>query len=176
MLLIWLQDLKSPFFVQERVGRFGARFNVYKLRTMVPDAENVLQRKLAEVPALKEEWEKNYKLKKDPRITFVGKFLRRTSLDELPQLWCVLAGKMALVGPRPLPDYHHNELRPRVRRLREKVRPGLTGLWQVSGRSDSGIDGLERWDTYYVTNWSGWLDIVILARTALTVLKGTGAY
>jgi Undecaprenyl-phosphate galactose phosphotransferase WbaP len=176
MLLVWLQDFGAPIYSQERIGRNGIRFRAYKLRTMVPDAEKVLQKKLAENPALKAEWEAHYKLKKDPRITSVGWFLRKTSLDELPQLWCVLMGTMALVGPRPLPQYHHDELKPRTQRLRIKVRPGITGLWQVSGRSDSGTAGMDRWDTYYVTNWSIWLDIVIVARTARVVLFGSGAY
>jgi Undecaprenyl-phosphate galactose phosphotransferase WbaP len=176
MLLIWLQDFNSPIYAQERVGKNNNRFDAYKLRTMVPEAEKVLQRKLAENPALKAEWEANYKLKKDPRITPVGWFLRKTSLDELPQFWCVLIGTMALVGPRPLPVYHHDELQLRTQRLRAKVNPGITGLWQVSGRSDSGTAGMDKWDTYYVTNWSVWLDLVIIARTARVVLFGSGAY
>lgn len=176
MLLVWLQDFHPAIYAQERVGCNNVPFNAYKLRTMVPDAEKVLQQKLAEDPALKQEWEAHYKLKKDPRITPVGWFLRKTSLDELPQLWCVLTGKMALVGPRPLPKYHHSELKSRTQRLRVKVRPGITGLWQVSGRSDSGTAGMNRWDTYYVTNWSVWLDLVIIARTFRVVLFGSGAY
>lgn len=176
MLLVWLQDVHSPLYAQERIGFRGGLFKAYKLRTMVPDAERVLQRKLAADPALKAEWEAHYKLKNDPRITPVGWFLRKTSLDELPQLWCVLTGTMALVGPRPLPGYHHSELKPRTQRLRVRVRPGITGLWQVSGRSDSGTAGMDKWDTYYVTNWSIWLDLVILARTVRAVLFGSGAY
>jgi len=176
MLLVWLQDFSPAIYAQERIGSSNVPFKAYKLRTMVPDAEAVLQHKLAEDPALKAEWEAHYKLKKDPRITPVGRFLRRTSLDEIPQLWCVLAGTMALVGPRPLPKYHHDELMPRTQRLRVKVLPGITGLWQVSGRSDSGTAGMDRWDTYYVTNWSIWLDLVIVARTARVVLFGSGAY
>jgi Undecaprenyl-phosphate galactose phosphotransferase WbaP len=176
MLLVWLQDYSAPVYSQERVGKNDIPFNVYKLRTMVPDAEGVLRRTLAQDPALKAEWEQHYKLKKDPRITPVGRFLRKTSLDEIPQLWCVLIGTMALVGPRPLPKYHHDELQTRTQRLRVKVRPGITGLWQVSGRSESGTAGMDQWDTYYVTNWSIWLDIVIVARTARVVLFGSGAY
>ncbi|QHI70199.1 exopolysaccharide biosynthesis polyprenyl glycosylphosphotransferase [Tichowtungia aerotolerans] len=176
MLLVWLHDLSAPVYAQTRLGKNGRLFKAYKLRTMVPDAESVLLEKLSTDPVLKKEWEKHYKLKQDPRITLVGKFLRKTSLDEIPQLWCVLIGKMALVGPRPLPDYHHNELELRTQRLRMRVRPGITGLWQVSGRSDSGTTGMDRWDTYYVTNWSVWLDIVILARTLRVVLFGSGAY
>jgi Undecaprenyl-phosphate galactose phosphotransferase WbaP len=176
MLLVWLQDFESPVYAQERIGRNNIPFKAYKLRTMVPDAETVLLRKLAQNPELKAEWEQHYKLKKDPRITLAGRLLRKLSLDELPQLWCVLIGTMALVGPRPLPKYHHDKLKPRTQRLRIKVRPGITGLWQVSGRSDSGTAGMDKWDTYYVTNWSIWLDIVIIARTARVVLFGSGAY
>ena len=176
MLLVWLQDFNSSVYSQERIGLNNSTFKTYKLRTMVPDAEKILRRKLAEDPALKAEWEKHFKLKKDSRITSVGWFLRRTSLDELPQLWCVLTGVMALVGPRPLPKYHHDELQPRTQRLRIRVRPGITGLWQVSGRSDTGTAGMDKWDTYYVTNWSVWLDIVILIRTVRVVLFGSGAY
>jgi lipopolysaccharide/colanic/teichoic acid biosynthesis glycosyltransferase len=176
MLLVWLQDFQTPVYAQERIGKNNKRFKAYKLRTMVPDAEDVLLKKLATDPELKAEWQQHYKLKKDPRITLVGKLLRKTSLDEIPQLWCVLVGTMALVGPRPLPAYHHEELKPRTKRLRVRVRPGITGLWQVSGRSDSGTAGMNRWDTYYVTNWSGWLDLVILARTVRVVLFGSGAY
>ena len=176
MLLVWLQDFCAPVYAQERVGLNNSTFKTYKLRTMVPDAEKVLRRKLAEDPALKAEWEKHFKLKKDPRITPVGWFLRRTSLDELPQFWCVLTGTMALVGPRPLPKYHYDELQLRTQRLRIRVRPGITGLWQVSGRSDAGTSGMDKWDTYYVTNWSVWLDIVIVVRTIRVVLFGSGAY
>jgi lipopolysaccharide/colanic/teichoic acid biosynthesis glycosyltransferase len=106
----------------------------------------------------------------------LGKFLRRTSLDELPQLFNVLAGQMALVGPRPLPDYHHEQLAESARAPRTRVRPGMTGLWQISGRSESGTAGMEKWDTYYVRNWSIWLDITILARTVASVISSKGAY
>jgi Undecaprenyl-phosphate galactose phosphotransferase WbaP len=175
-LAIWLSDRGSPFYAQERVGENGRLFAAHKLRTMVPDAEGVLARALEADPALREEWDTYFKLEKDPRITRVGAFLRRTSLDELPQLFNVLTGEMSLVGPRPLPRYHHDELPERVRTLRDRVRPGITGLWQVSGRSDAGNIGMERWDPYYVRNWSPWLDIVILVRTFRVVLKGSGAY
>ena len=127
-------------------------------------------------PELAEEWNRNFKLKKDPRVTRMGGFLRKTSLDELPQLFNVLKGEMSLVGPRPLPRYHQDKMPENIRALRERVRPGITGLWQVSGRSDAGPAGMERWDTYYVRNWSLWLDIVILVRTVRVVIGGHGAY
>ncbi len=175
-LLIWLESRVFPFFLQERIGENGCQFKTWKFRTMIPNAEEVLREKLAEDEDLRREWEANYKLKNDPRITKVGAILRKTSLDELPQLINVLRGEMSLVGPRPLPEYHHQELNQQTKSLRERVRPGLTGLWQVSGRSDAGTLGMQRWDTYYVRNWSVWLDIVILVRTIQTVIKGGGAY
>jgi lipopolysaccharide/colanic/teichoic acid biosynthesis glycosyltransferase len=143
---------------------------------MVPDADAALARALASDPVLRAEWNAHFKLERDPRITRVGAFLRKTSLDELPQLLNVLRGEMSLVGPRPLPRYHHDELEGRVAALRESVRPGITGLWQVSGRSDTGTLGMERWDPYYVRNWSLWLDLVILVRTVRVVLQRSGAY
>jgi Undecaprenyl-phosphate galactose phosphotransferase WbaP len=175
-LLIWLEDRKNPFFFQPRVGRGGGIFRTAKFRTMVPDAENVLQQALEKDPVLRDEWETNFKLKSDPRITRVGHFLRKTSLDEIPQLLNVLRGTMSLVGPRPLPSYHFDDLPEPVRFLRHKVRPGITGLWQVSGRSEAGTEGMERWDPYYVRNWSIWLDIVILFRTFKAVCNARGAY
>ena len=175
-LLVWLEDRHSPLFRQERVGRFGQPFVALKFRTMHTEAESLLRRKLDEDPGLRAEWESNFKLRKDPRITLIGRFLRRTSLDEFPQLINVLKGEMSLVGPRPLPKYHFDELPERVKKLRHRVRPGLTGLWQVSGRSEAGHAGMTKWDTYYVRNWSIWLDIVILVRTFRAVASGRGAF
>lgn len=175
-LAIWLEDRASPFYTQERVGQSGRLFQAIKLRTMVPNADSVLEAALKDNPDLRAEWEADFKLAHDPRITRIGHLLRRTSLDELPQLFNVLRGEMSLVGPRPLPQYHHEELPERVRTLRERVRPGITGLWQISGRSDTGTAGMERWDPYYVRNWSLWLDAVILVRTLRVVARGSGAY
>lgn len=174
--LVWAEDRGSPFYVQERIGYQGRRIRAFKLRSMVRNAEAVLRQRIAEDAALRAEWETHCKLKDDPRITWIGRLLRRTSLDELPQLFNVLAGSMALVGPRPLPPYHEEKLPPRIREIRQRVRPGITGLWQVSGRSDAGNAGLERWDLYYVRNWSIWLDIIIMVRTFRVVLKAEGAY
>ncbi len=174
--IIWLGDRQNPFYGQTRVGKGGREFRAWKLRTMVVDAEAVLEDNLRKDEALRVEWELYHKLRYDPRITPFGRILRRLSLDELPQLLNVLAGEMSLVGPRPLPAYHSEELSERIAEIRQRVRPGLTGMWQVSGRSELGNDGLERFDAYYVRNWSLWLDLVILVRTIRTVLKGTGAY
>lgn len=175
-LLIWLEDREKPLFFQPRLGLGGTTFQTWKFRTMVPNAEAVLQRRLAEDPALNAEWQANFKLRHDPRITRIGHLLRKTSLDELPQLVNVLKGEMSLVGPRPLPRYHLEELPPHVQHLRNEVRPGMTGLWQVSGRSDAGNEGMVRLDPYYVRNWSVWLDAVILLRTFRAVLRSAGAY
>ncbi len=175
-LLIWLEDRKNPIFLQPRVGRGGGTFRTVKFRTMVPNAEEVLKKALQKNPVLRKEWEANFKLRKDPRITRVGRLLRKTSLDEIPQLFNVLRGTMSLVGPRPLPAYHFEELPEQVRFLRDMVQPGITGLWQVSGRSESGNEGMEKWDPYYVRNWSIWLDLVIVARTFKAVCCAQGAY
>ncbi|MCF7848797.1 MAG: exopolysaccharide biosynthesis polyprenyl glycosylphosphotransferase [Kiritimatiellales bacterium] len=175
-ILIWLEDFKNPIFLQPRLGKNRKVFRTLKFRTMVPDAEKVLERALERDPALRVEWERHYKLKKDPRTTRIGNFLRKTSLDEIPQLLNVLWGSMSLVGPRPLPDYHYRDLPEQVRFLRDRVYPGVTGLWQVSGRSEAGTAGMEKWDPYYVRNWSVWLDIVIIVRTFKVVFGGKGAY
>lgn len=173
--LIWLEDRADPIFKQRRIGQDGRIFDTWKFRTMVPDAEAVLEKKLQEDSVLRAEWERDCKLTKDPRVTKLGRLLRRSSLDEIPQLVNVLRGDMSLIGPRPLPNYHHEQLPPSVRKLRERVKPGMTGLWQVSGRSEVGSDGMVRWDPYYVRNWSLWLDVVILVRTVRVVIAGSGA-
>ncbi len=175
-IVIWLEDRENPFFGQQRIGLGSKNFMLWKLRTMVPDAESVLQRRLDEDANLMAEWKEFHKLRKDPRITRVGRLLRRLSIDELPQLFNVLRGDMSIVGPRPLPGYHQDAMDPRIVDLRVRVRPGITGMWQVSGRSDVGADAMERFDGYYVRNWSVWLDIVILVRTYRAVIHGSGAY
>ena len=175
-LLIWIEDRANPLFLQERVGLGGRTFRTLKFRTMHPDAESLLQRSLADNEELRGEWARHFKLRKDPRITRIGAFLRRTSLDELPQFINVLRNEMSLVGPRPLPSYHYRDLPERTRRLRDRVRPGITGLWQVSGRSEAGHAAMPKWDMYYVRNWSIWLDIVILIRTIRAVISSKGAF
>ncbi len=167
----------SPFFLQEREGKGGRRIRVVKLRTMHPEAERLLEAHLANHPDERESWLRYYKLRKDPRILpGIGWFLRRYSLDELPQLWNVLRGDMSLVGPRPFPHYHLNSFPESFRSLRASVMPGITGLWQVSARSDGNLEIQQTEDTYYIRNWSVWLDIYILTRTIVTVLFPHGAY
>jgi len=175
-LVIGLTERENPFFIQRRVGKRNRLFHPVKFRTMVVRAEERLKETLAADETARAEWARTCKLRNDPRITCIGRFLRRTSLDELPQVLNVLAGQMSLVGPRPLPEYHHDQLTEAVRTPRSRVQPGITGLWQVSGRSETGTAGMEKWDTYYVRNWSIWLDIMILARTFQAVIKGQGAY
>lgn len=174
-VFVWFGDRCTPFFSQERVGRCGRRFRMWKLRTMVPDAEIQLMERLERDPELRREWNSYGKLQCDWRITPVGRWLRRWSLDEFPQLWHVLWGDMSLVGPRPLPSAHHAALAPSARALRERVRPGMTGLWQIRGRGETDPSTLGRWDAYYVRNWSIWLDVTILIHTLWAVLRGKGA-
>jgi lipopolysaccharide/colanic/teichoic acid biosynthesis glycosyltransferase len=144
---------------------------------MHPDAERRLTELLEQSPELKRQWERSVKLEQDPRIIpVVGHFLRRFSVDELPQLWNVVVGNMSLVGPRPLPEYHLEKLSSDAKGLRRSIRPGLTGMWQVMVRGDGSVAEQERFDTYYVRNWSVWLDLYILARTLSAVVMGRGAY
>lgn len=166
----------SVFFGHTRVGRRGQLFKCLKFRSMVHNSAEVLARILAEDPAARAEWDKTYKLKNDPRVTPFGQFLRKSSLDELPQLFNVLKGEMSLVGPRPVvPDELERYGESKVYYL--EVRPGLTGLWQISGRSDLDYDQRVNLDTWYVRNWTLWYDILILFKTVLVVpSKASGAY
>jgi lipopolysaccharide/colanic/teichoic acid biosynthesis glycosyltransferase len=167
----------DAIFWQEREGENGSIIRIPKLRTMYPDAETMLRQYLEANEEAKTEWDRCCKLKNDPRILpGIGKLLRRTSLDELPQLWSIAKGEMSLVGPRPFPAYHNRKFEPEVRAFRTKVTPGLTGLWQISGRSDGDIAVQAKLDTYYIRNWSPWLDVYILGRTLRAVLTGKGAY
>ncbi len=144
---------------------------------MYPNAEELLDRHLAGSWEAREEWSRFFKLKKDPRILpGVGQVLRKTSLDELPQLWNVLKGDMSLVGPRPFPSYHLDTFDGEFRRLRRRVLPGMTGLWQVSERSEGDVTVQRALDTYYIRNWSIWQDIYLLVVTLRAVLLSRGAY
>lgn len=173
-LAILLPSGRPIFYGHERIGRRGRPFVAWKFRTMTQRADEVLETHFQGHPEAREEWLRNRKLANDPRLTSVGRLLRRLSLDELPQLWNVLAGEMSLVGPRPIVEEEVSKYGPMID-LYYRVRPGLTGLWQVSGRSTLTYDRRVELDAYYVRNWSVWLDIVILARTAWVVIQGQGA-
>ncbi|HEY0835744.1 MAG TPA: sugar transferase [Azospirillum sp.] len=176
-LLVKIVSPGPAFFIQAREGCGGRSFRMWKLRTMVPDADQHLDVLLSTSAEANREWSQHMKLRTDPRvIPAIGRLMRRFSIDELPQLWNVIRGDMSVVGPRPLPDYHLAALDPTVYALRRRVRPGITGLWQVSGRSSRPLDEQQRLDAYYVRNWSLWLDLHILARTVVEVLKGKGAW
>lgn len=170
-VLIKLDSRGPAIFAQERVGLNKRRFCIYKFRTMVVDAEK-LQAKLE---SQNEAQGPVFKIRNDPRITRVGRLLRKTSIDELPQLFNVLRGDMSLVGPRPLPVRDYTGFNQDWQRRRFSVRPGITCLWQVSGRSSITFDQWMRLDLEYIDQWSLWLDIKILARTIPAVIKGTGA-
>lgn len=174
---IILIDRGPIFFSQVRMGHDGRQFRLLKLRTMYQDNEMMLLQYLERHPEKKQEWQSCFKLKRDPRILpFIGRFLRRFSLDELPQLIHVFRGEMSLVGPRPFPPYHLQSFPESFRTLRHSVLPGLTGLWQISCRSDGDLGVQQSLDSYYILNWSPWLDFYILLHTARAVLLGKGAY
>lgn len=169
------KDGGPAIYGHERIGKNGHPFKCLKFRSMVIDSKEVLAELLAKDPSAKEEWDATFKLKNDPRITKIGGFLRRTSLDELPQLFNVLRGEMSLVGPRPI-------ITAELERYNDEVdyyllsKPGMTGLWQVSGRSDVDYETRVYLDAWYVKNWSMWNDIAILFKTIGVVLKKDGAY
>jgi len=142
---------------------------------MYRNSKELLEKLLVDQPELRLEWEQNFKLKNDPRVTRIGRFLRKTSLDELPQLWNVLKGEMSLIGPRPIimdevEKYGDNY------ELLASVKPGLSGLWQISGRSETDYQDRVAMDIYYIQSWSLWLDLYILLKTFAAVIKGKGAY
>lgn len=173
--LIKLDSPGPVFFTQKRPGWRGGMFAILKFRTMYLDAEHRLAGLFAEDSLLREEFEVHGKLKDDPRVTRVGRFLRKLSLDELPQIWNVVKGEMSLVGPRPYLSSQRSQV-DESEAIILRVPPGISGLWQVSGRSDTTFEQRVSLDVYYVRNWSVWLDIVILARTLKTVLRSRGAY
>ncbi len=179
MLLLALAikiDSRGPIIYKDtRIGRNGTEFTCYKFRTMYPEADNILKQYLSKHSQAIKQWDKFAKLKDyDPRVTRVGLVLRRLSLDELPQIFNVLKGEMSLVGPRPYLPREKEKMQDREDILLSH--PGITGLWQVSGRNDIEFDERLRLDSWYVRNWSLWLDISILIRTVAVVLKGKGAY
>jgi Undecaprenyl-phosphate galactose phosphotransferase WbaP len=178
LVIALLVKISSPgpvLYGHPRLGRRGKPFNAYKFRSMVMDADKKLKDLLESDPKLRAEWESGYKLKDDPRITKIGKFLRRTSLDEFPQLINILLGDMSLVGPRPVVEAEAEKYGEDFRRI-FSVKPGLTGLWQVSGRSDTDYTERISFDTYYLQSWSIWLDLWVLYKTPWVVVQGRGAY
>ncbi len=165
------------FYRQLREGHKGRLIAVWKLRTMQLRADELLEQYLEQHPEERVEWERHFKLRRDPRIIpGIGRLLRRFSLDELPQIWSVLQGEMSLIGPRPFPEYHLERFNSEFRRLRASVMPGISGMWQISSRSDGDLDVQEAQDTYYIRNWSVWLDLHILLKTVHVVFSGRGAY
>ena len=169
-VLVTLQG-GSPFYAQDRVGRHGRVFRMWKLRTMVVDAEKKLDPHLAANPQARQEWDRTQKLKDDPRITRFGGVLRKCSLDELPQLWNVLVGDMSLVGPRPMMPCQQ-ALYPG--QVYYKLRPGITGLWQVSARNESTFAEREHFDVEYEQSVSLATDLGLLAKTVRVVVRATG--
>jgi Undecaprenyl-phosphate galactose phosphotransferase WbaP len=175
-LLIRFDSPGPAIFSQCRIGRKGKLFRCYKFRTMFKDAEEKLQDLIGNNEHMRREWEQSWKIKDDPRITKIGKFLRQTSLDELPQLINVLRGEMSLVGPRPVIQEEIDKYYKDSAELCFSMPPGITGLWQVSGRSNTNYDYRIALDSWYVRNWNLWLDVVILLKTVKVILKREGAW
>ncbi|MCF0126370.1 MAG: undecaprenyl-phosphate galactose phosphotransferase WbaP, partial [Clostridia bacterium] len=178
LILAFLTKITSKgpvFYGHKRVGKNGKEIKCWKFRSMCINSQEILEEILATDPVRKAEWEKDRKFQDDPRVTKFGKFLRKTSLDELPQLFNILGGSMSLVGPRPVTEpelIKYGKYKDYVL----SVSPGLSGMWQVSGRSDTGYEERISFDTYYIQNWSIWLDIWILIKTVWVVINGKGAY
>jgi lipopolysaccharide/colanic/teichoic acid biosynthesis glycosyltransferase len=174
-VIIKLTSRGPVIYGHERVGRGNSRFRAWKFRTMVDNAEDLIEDYLNQYPELRDEWERTHKLKNDPRVTAVGRFMRKWSIDELPQLWNVLVGEMSAVGPRPIVP---NEIVTYGEHFEIfcSVLPGMTGLWQVCGRNDTSFEERIRLGVYYIHRWSPWLDLYLLGRTVKTVLFSKGAY
>ncbi|HXX53795.1 MAG TPA: exopolysaccharide biosynthesis polyprenyl glycosylphosphotransferase, partial [Thermodesulfovibrionales bacterium] len=174
-VLIRCETPGPAIYAHDRIGKNGKTFRCYKFRTMQRDAEEKLQELLDKDEGIRSEWEKKWKLKEDPRITKIGRFLRKTSLDELPQVFNVIRGEMSLVGPRPYLPREQESVESQIQVICS-IKPGITGLWQVSGRSNTGYDYRVKLDAWYVMNWSLWFDIAILFKTIRVVMKREGAY
>ncbi len=172
-LLIYLEDNGPIFFTQDRLGLNGKTFKLIKFRTMVPEAESILQEYLLNNPDAKKEYDEFHKLEKDPRVTKIGGFLRKFSLDEIPQFLNVISGDMNLVGPRAY-MVHELDLNDETTQTILRVRPGVTGWWQVMGRNESTFVNRQKLDMYYITNWSTWVDYYILIKTVWVVISGQG--
>ena len=169
------KDGGPAFYGHTRIGKGGQPFKCWKFRSMVMNGDEVLQDYLEQNPEARKEWETDFKLRNDPRVTKIGEFLRKTSLDELPQFWNVLRGEMSLVGPRPVVEaektYYGDVWEDYL-----SVKPGVTGLWQVSGRNDTGYEQRVALDRQYIREWSLWKDIVIMFKTVYVVIARDGAY
>ncbi len=175
-LLVRFSSKGRIIYSHERVGKSGKAFRCYKFRTMYQDADQRLKEILAKNPDLKEEWEKQHKLKNDPRVTRIGAFLRKTSLDELPQFWNVLIGDLSVVGPRPVVKAEVQRFLGHRAPLILSVRPGLTGIWQVSGRSNTSYEERLAMDEEYIGKQSFLLDLKLIAKTIPAMLFSRGAY
>ena len=174
-ILVGIDNKGSVLFAHRRIGRNGREFPCYKFQTMVANADEVLVKYLSENEDARKEWESSFKLTDDPRVTRLGAFLRKTSLDELPQVFNVLKGEMSLVGPRPIVRAEIEKYGENIREY-YMVRPGITGMWQTSGRSDTTYEERVAMDTWYVRNWSVWIDMKYLMKTFSAVLGKKGAY
>lgn len=179
-ILVWIKTdneerKQGLFFTQDRIGKDGKNIKIYKYRSMVTGADKILEEMMAKDEKIREEYEKNKKLKDDPRITKVGDFLRRTSLDEFPQFINVLKGEMSFVGPRPYLPREKKDMGEYYEKI-IKSKPGITGMWQTHGRSETDFEERLELDEYYYRNWSLWLDIVIIIKTIKNVIGGKGAY
>lgn len=176
-LLIALSSPGPIFYVQRRVGQHFQPFHCIKFRTMVPDADKALHHLMVTSPHLRQEFTTNFKLKQDPRITPIGRFLRTTSLDEFPQFWNVLKGDMSVVGPRPLVQDELPKYGPNIHQVL-KVKPGITGLWQVAGRNDIPYERRVHIDVYYAQCYNPWLDLWLVIRTIGIIVfpRNNGAY
>ncbi|MES1202949.1 MAG: sugar transferase, partial [Pseudomonadota bacterium] len=174
-LMVKLSDGGPMFFGHRRAGRHGSEFRCWKFRSMAVNGDQILRRHFEEHPEALAEWRATQKLENDPRVTGIGWFLRATSIDELPQLFNVLLGEMSIVGPRPVPRVELNERYGKDRRYYLLVRPGITGLWQISGRSNTTYERRVALDREYATSWTFKKDVQIILKTIPAVLKADGA-
>ncbi|MFV0243679.1 MAG: sugar transferase [Qingshengfaniella sp.] len=171
LALLVMMDGSAPFYIQKRVGKDGKVFRMVKLRSMLPDADRLLTEYLKKNPEAHAEWQRTQKLRRDPRITTVGRIIRKTSLDELPQFWNVLLGNMSVVGPRPMMP-NQQELYPG--QAYYALKPGVTGLWQVGDRNETSFAARARFDAEYYRILSFATDLIVIAKTIRVVLRGTG--
>ncbi|MGL5056908.1 MAG: sugar transferase, partial [Fusobacteriaceae bacterium] len=179
-IIVWLKTSKEDrqggiFYSQMRIGVNGKPIKIYKYRSMVHGADKILEDLMASNPAIREEYKLNKKLKNDPRVTKIGEFLRHTSLDEFPQFLNIIKGEMSFVGPRPYLFSEKLDMGKYFDKI-IRVKPGITGMWQTHGRSDTSFEARLEMDQYYYRNWSAWLDIIIIIETIKDVVLKKGAY